>query len=191
MAGPHVDEPERQCATKGSVMSGITLDQLRERTRGMVIVPGDAAYDEARKVYNGMIEQAPRGGRPLSTARPTSGRGHRRLRRTDRPIGPRRWAQRAGLRYGRRWPGHRPVGDPGRRAGSAGPHWPGAAAGHLGRFQRRDPRVRSGDDRRHHRHDRHRGVDAGWRHRLPRTRVRARPATTYLAPRSSWPPARW
>ena len=31
-------------------MSGITLDQLRERTRGMVIDPEDPTYDVARKV---------------------------------------------------------------------------------------------------------------------------------------------
>jgi len=40
-------------------MSGITLDQLRERTRGMVIDPEDPAYDVARKVYNGMIDRRP------------------------------------------------------------------------------------------------------------------------------------
>jgi FAD/FMN-containing dehydrogenase len=40
-------------------MSGITLDQLRERTRGRVIDPEDPAYDVARKVYNGMIDRRP------------------------------------------------------------------------------------------------------------------------------------
>ena len=40
-------------------MSGITLDQLRERTRGMVIDTEDPAYDVARKVYNGMIDRRP------------------------------------------------------------------------------------------------------------------------------------
>jgi FAD/FMN-containing dehydrogenase len=40
-------------------MSGITLDQLRERTRGMVIDTEDPAYDVARRVYNGMIDRRP------------------------------------------------------------------------------------------------------------------------------------
>jgi FAD/FMN-containing dehydrogenase len=35
------------------------LEQLRARTRGEVIKPGDPAYDSARQVYNGMIDKHP------------------------------------------------------------------------------------------------------------------------------------
>lgn len=35
------------------------LEQLRARTRGEVIKPGDPGYDSARKVYNGMIDKHP------------------------------------------------------------------------------------------------------------------------------------
>jgi FAD/FMN-containing dehydrogenase len=34
--------------------------QLKARFRGEIIQPGDAAYDNARKVYNGMIDKLPR-----------------------------------------------------------------------------------------------------------------------------------
>lgn len=40
-------------------MAKISVDQLRERVRGAVVTPQDAAYDEARKVYNAMIDRKP------------------------------------------------------------------------------------------------------------------------------------
>ncbi|MFC9331123.1 FAD-binding oxidoreductase [Kitasatospora sp. NPDC057015] len=40
-------------------MAGITIDDLRERTRGAVITPGDSDYDEARKVYNATADRRP------------------------------------------------------------------------------------------------------------------------------------
>ena len=36
-----------------------TATELRESLRGELIAPGDGAYDEARKVYNGMIDRRP------------------------------------------------------------------------------------------------------------------------------------
>jgi FAD/FMN-containing dehydrogenase len=40
-------------------MRMVAVDTLREQVRGPVIVPGEDGYDEARKVYNAMIERRP------------------------------------------------------------------------------------------------------------------------------------
>ena len=40
-------------------MSGTTIEQLREQCRGQVIAAGDDGYDEARAVYNAMIDKRP------------------------------------------------------------------------------------------------------------------------------------
>lgn len=41
-------------------MSGMTIEHLRERAHGTVTEPGDDGYDEARVVYNAMIDRRPR-----------------------------------------------------------------------------------------------------------------------------------
>ncbi len=35
------------------------VDTLRDQARGRVIAPGDDGYEQARKVYNAMIERRP------------------------------------------------------------------------------------------------------------------------------------
>src|SRR6201989_1411049 len=40
-------------------MAAIQLDQLRSAIRGAVVLPGDEAYESARRVYNGMIDKRP------------------------------------------------------------------------------------------------------------------------------------
>ena len=40
-------------------MSRPTIDQLREQVRAEVLTKGDAGYDEARTVHNGMFDKYP------------------------------------------------------------------------------------------------------------------------------------
>jgi FAD binding domain len=41
-------------------MASLTIDQLREQVRGAIVVVGDETYDQARAVYNAMIDRRPR-----------------------------------------------------------------------------------------------------------------------------------
>jgi FAD/FMN-containing dehydrogenase len=40
-------------------MAKLTVHQLRDQVRGTTVLPGDENYDEARKVYNAMIDRRP------------------------------------------------------------------------------------------------------------------------------------
>ncbi|HKT40195.1 MAG TPA: FAD-binding oxidoreductase [Ktedonobacterales bacterium] len=42
-----------------TALDNATVEEFRARLRGKLIQPGDAAYEEARKVYNGMIDKRP------------------------------------------------------------------------------------------------------------------------------------
>ena len=42
-----------------SIVDDAAVEDLKTRVRGDLIRPGDAQYDEARKVYNGMIDKHP------------------------------------------------------------------------------------------------------------------------------------
>ena len=40
-------------------MAEMTVEELKNRLRGGIIQPGDNGYDDARKVYNAMIDRRP------------------------------------------------------------------------------------------------------------------------------------
>ncbi len=43
----------------GRVVSGVAAGELRSGLRGAVLEPGDPGYDEARRVWNGVIDRRP------------------------------------------------------------------------------------------------------------------------------------
>jgi len=42
-----------------ATLSSSAIDELKTRTRGQVVLPGDALFDEARTIWNGMIDRRP------------------------------------------------------------------------------------------------------------------------------------
>ena len=156
----------------GVTMSEMTLDQLRERVRGEIITPDDDQYDEARQVYNAMIDRRPALVVRAADAGDVMAARRLRARERTRPGRARRQPQRARLRHLRRRGRHRPrpYARCARRRREA--HRARRRRRHVGRLQPRYPRVRAGDHRRHHLDHRHRRPHSGRRDRPHGPRIR-------------------
>jgi FAD/FMN-containing dehydrogenase len=99
------------------VQSGI--DQLREQVRGAVITPDDEGYEQARRVYNAMIDRRPGAVvRCANAGDVVAAVNFAREHQLDLAV--------------RRRSGHRPVGHAGGASGSRGRDGTSRRGRHLG-----------------------------------------------------------
>ena len=137
-----VDHKARTVRTE---VASEVIEGLRASVLGTVIAPGDPAYDEARRVWNGIIDRYPAlivqcAGVPDVVEAVRFAREH------PMPLSIRGGGhQVAGQRGVRRRARDRPVDDAGRPRRSRGSHGPGAGGCPLGRRRPCDAAVRAGD----------------------------------------------
>ena len=179
-----------------SRLGTLSFDELAAAVRGELILPGAPGYDEARAVYNGMVDKHPavivrcRDVADVISLRRLRPGARRRDRR------PRRRPQRGRAGRRGRGPGHRPVpvAQHDRRPGR--PHRAGRRRLHLGGRGSRHRRVRHGHPVGLHRLHRRGRPDPGRRHRVPVPPLRPhrgqpdRPPTWCSPTGRSSPPAR-
>jgi hypothetical protein len=149
------------------------ISEFRGQFRGIVIEPQDAAYDEARKVYNAMIDR-----RPRLIAKCTD---------VADVIAAVRMAKTTGLRVSIRGGGHNAAGlgvcdeglvidpgaDPIRESGSFLAHCAGRRGRKVGRCGSCHPCLRTGSALRHHLEHGSCRADVGRRNGSPNPEIRA------------------
>ena len=146
---------------------------FEQNLRGRLIRPGDADYDAARALYNGMIDKRPRLIARCVGRRRRHRRGELRPRAGSARRDPRRRPQRPRPRQLRRRAGDRPVDDEerarrSRRAGTVRVD-AGCTSGDVDHATHA---VRPGRALRHRLDDRRRRPDARRRHRVSHAQVR-------------------
>ena len=128
-----------------SALDEAVVEQFASRLRGGLLRSGDAEYEEARQVWNGVIDR-----QPALIARCRRCRRRHRLRKLrprERPAGggARRRSQRRRHGQRRRRPGHRPLGHEGDRGGPGAAHGTRRGRRHHRRAGRGDAEARDGD----------------------------------------------
>ena len=142
--------------------------------RGPVLRPGDPGYDEARAIWNGLIDRQP------GADRAVHGRGRRRRRGQLRPRArPARCRSRAAATTSPATPSTTTAWSidlsqmRGVHVDPASGHRPRPGRRDLGRLRPRDAALRAGRARRRRLDDRHRRPDPARRRRPPAPQVRA------------------
>ena len=154
-------------------MTDSAVATFKASLRGGLIAPGDAGYDEARKVYNGMIDRRPRFiARCADVADVIAAVNFGREQQAAR-LDPRRRPQRRRPRRVRRRPGDRSVADAIRARRSEEEDGARRRWRAVGRRRSRDAPLRPRRAVRHHLDHRRRRSHAGRRHRPPHAAVRA------------------
>ena len=184
-AMPALDEGTRSCTCDGDssrricrkrtttppgevavMLDNQAIGLLAQSFRGTLIQPGDDGYDEARKLYNGMIDKRPRLiARCADVADViTAVNFGRDTGSADRD--PRRRPQRTGARQLQRRSRDRSVAPQRRARRSRRAHGARRARLHAGRRRSCRARVRARSAGGHRLDDRHRGAHARRRQRL-------------------------
>ena len=139
---------------------------------GTVLTQGDPGYDEARAVFNGLVDRKPQRVMRCTDAEDVAAALRWSVARGPARLGVRRWAQRHGRSRRRRWHVHRPARDRPRagRPGGEGP--PGRRGRSVGSGRRGDAGARAGRHRRARLHHGGGRAVAGERQRVARAQAR-------------------
>ncbi len=132
----------------GAVMAGSDLKSKLSGFRGEASRPGDAGYDEARAVFNGMIDRSAGADRAVHHRRRRRLGREPRAREAAAPLGVRRRPRRDRRGGVRRRRLRRPARHEGRRRRRGGEDGARRGRAHVGRARRRDAGARA---RRHRR----------------------------------------
>ena len=165
-------------ATESAIGASLAEEAFQDfagRVRGAVLLPGQSGYDDARAIWNGLIDRQPGADRPVHGRSGRRRRGELRARAEPAALDQGRRSQRRRQRGERRRPRDRPVADAWRPRRPVDPDGAGTGWRDMGRHRPRVPAVRARGARRRRLDHGHRRPDAPRRLRPSATQVRAVP----------------